>query len=187
MASKILISKISEPYADALLELAKSNNCVDAITADVNDLLTFLTSVPILASYFENPVISLDKKRELVNTVMGTKLNPFTVKFLLFLIDRRRIAFFGTIGERYLELVYEFADIKIVTVQTVVPLSYRQERRIIRELKEFTGAKEIRLIREVDKGILGGLVIKIDSQVIDISLKGQIRQMSSSLDTMLVF
>jgi len=33
MASQILVSKISEPYADALLELAKSNNCVDAITA----------------------------------------------------------------------------------------------------------------------------------------------------------
>ena len=51
MATKIVISKVSEPYADALLELAKANNCVDAITADVNDLLTFLTSVPLLASY----------------------------------------------------------------------------------------------------------------------------------------
>merc|ERR1712078_298549 len=183
MATKIVISKVSEPYADALLELAKANNCVDAITADVNDLLTFLTSVPLLASYFENPVISMANKKELVNTVMGSKLNPYMLKFLQFLIDRRRIAFF----ERYLELVYEFADIKVVTVKTVVPLSYRQERRIIRELKEFTSAKEIRLIREVDKSILGGLVIKIDSQVIDISLKGQLRQISSSLDTTLVF
>ena len=187
MATKIVISKVSEPYADALLELAKANNCVDAITADVNDLLTFLTSVPLLASYFENPVISMANKKELVNTVMGSKLNPYMLKFLQFLIDRRRIAFFETIGERYLELVYEFADIKVVTVKTVVPLSYRQERRIIRELKEFTSAKEIRLIREVDKSILGGLVIKIDSQVIDISQKGQLRQISSSLDTTLVF
>jgi F-type H+-transporting ATPase subunit delta len=94
MASKIVISKIAEPYADALLELAKSNNCVDAITADVNDLLTFLTSVPLLATYFENPVISIDKKKELVNTVMGSKLNPYMLKFVLFLIDRRRIPFF---------------------------------------------------------------------------------------------
>jgi len=53
MATKIVISKVSEPYADALLELAKANNCVDAITADVNDLLTFLTSVPLLACYFD--------------------------------------------------------------------------------------------------------------------------------------
>ena len=41
--------------------------------------------------------------------------------------------------------------------------------------------------QKVDKSILGGLVIKIDSQVIDISLKGQLRQISSSLDTTLVF
>ena len=129
----------------------------------------------------------LKHKDILVNTVMGAKLNPYMLKFLLFLIDRRRIAFFATIGERYLDLVYEFANIKVVTVETVVPLSYRQERRIIRELKEFTNAKEIRLIRKVDKSILGGLVIKIDSQVIDISLKGQLRQISSSLDTTLVF
>ena len=70
MATKIVTSRVSEPYADALLELAKANNCVDAITADVNDLLTFLTSVPLLATYFENPVISIANKKELVNTVM---------------------------------------------------------------------------------------------------------------------
>merc|ERR1712188_214085 len=78
----------------------------------------------------KHPVISMANKKELVNTVMGSKLNPYMLKFLQFLIDRRRIAFFETIGERYLELVYEFADIKVVTVKTVVPLSYRQERRI---------------------------------------------------------
>ena len=88
MATKIVISKVSEPYADALLELAKANNCVDAITADVNDLLTFLTSVPLLASYFENPVISMANKKELVNTVMGSKLNPYMLKFLQFLIEK---------------------------------------------------------------------------------------------------
>ena len=92
-----------------------------------------------------------------------------------------------SVGARRTIFHNAFGVLKVVTVKTVVPLSYRQERRIIRELKEFTSAKEIRLIREVDKSILGGLVIKIDSQVIDISLKGQLRQISSSLDTTLVF
>ena len=89
MATKIVISKVSEPYADALLELAKANNCVDAITADVNDLLTFLTSVPLLASYFENPVISMankkNVKRKILHALMECHiLQPSEVKEFFF-------------------------------------------------------------------------------------------------------
>lgn len=185
MASKILVSKVSEPYADALLELAKSKNCTDAVTSDITDLLTLMTSIPELQNYLENPVIAGEKKKELINKVMGSKLNPNTLKFLQFLIDRRRINYLDAIGEKYLKLVWALEGIKVVNIQTVIPLSYEQEESLISKLKEVTGFKEIQLVRKIDKDILGGMIIQIDSQIIDMSLKGKLRQISSLLGSSL--
>lgn len=184
--SKILVSKIAEPYADALLELAKSKNIVDSVTTDIGDLLIVIESVPELSNYLGNPVVSTAKKKELLKQLLDSKLNPETLKFLQFLIDRRRIAYFDAIAEKFLALVWELQGIKIVKFQTVIPLSYKQEEDLISKLKEFTGFNEIRLIKKIDKSILGGLVLQIDSQVIDISLKGQLRQISNNLETSLV-
>lgn len=184
--SKVLVSKIAGPYADALLELAKSKNIVDKVTTDISDLLTLFVSVPELTSYLGNPVVSPDKKKELLKKVMDSMINPETLKFLQFLIDRRRIKHFDAIGEKFLQLVWALEGIKIVKFQTVIPLSYKQEEDLISQLKEFTGSKEIRLIKKIDKSILGGLVLQIDSQVIDISLKGQLRQISNNLESNLV-
>ena len=181
MASKILVSKIAEPYADALIKLAISNKCVDAITADITDLLTIATSVPEFQTYFSNPTISNSKKKELLKKVVKSKLNPNTLKFLLFLIDRRRISYFDAIGEKFLELVWESEGIKVVNLRTVIPLSYEQEELLTTKLKEFTGSKEIQLVRKIDKDILGGMILQIDSQVIDMSLKGKLRQISNLL------
>lgn len=183
MANKVLASKISGPYADALLELAKAQNCTEAVTSDITDLLTLISSEPKLPKYLGNPVVSGEQKKELVKKVLESKINPITLKFLLFLIDRRRIAYLDAIGEKFLDLVWALKGIKIVKLQTVIPLSYEQEELLITKLKEVTEVKEIQLVRKIDKDILGGMIIQIGSQVIDMSIKGKLRQISELLGT----
>lgn len=184
--NKVLVSKIAEPYADALLELAKAKNIVDKVTTDISDLLTLFSSVPELSNYLGNPVISSDKKKGLLKNILDSRINSETLKFLQFLVDRRRISYLEGIGDKFLELVWALEGIKVVKFQTVIPLSYKQEEELISKLKEFTGFKEIRLIKKIDRSILGGLILEVDSQVIDISLKGQLRQLSSNLESSLV-
>ena len=185
MANKVLVSKISEPYADALLELAKANNCTEAVTSDITDILTLMSSVPELPNYLGNPVIAGDKKKEFIKKVLESKVNSNTLKFLQFLIDRRRIAYLDAIGEKFLEQIWELEGTKVVKLQTVIPLSYEQEELLITKLKDVTGFKEIQLVRKIDKEILGGMILQIDSQVIDMSLKGKLRQISNLLGTSL--
>ena len=73
MASKILVSKIAEPYASALLGLAESNNCRDEITYDISDLLTLISPGSELDDYLGSPIINNSKKKELLTNVMETK------------------------------------------------------------------------------------------------------------------
>jgi len=80
-------------------------------------------------------------------------------------------------------MVYDFAEIKIAQVSSAIPLTPDQELDLISRLRNRTGAKEIKLVTNVDKSLLGGLKVQIGSNVIDLSLKGQLRELASQLDT----
>ena len=75
------------------------------------------------------------------------------------------------------------AEIKIAQVSSAIPLTPDQELDLISRLRNRTGAKEIKLVTNVDKSLLGGLKVQIGSNVIDLSLKGQLRELATQLDT----
>jgi F-type H+-transporting ATPase subunit delta len=98
------------------------------------------------------------------------------------LLDRNRIDLLEPIAEKYLQMVYDFAEIKIAQVSSAIPLTPDQELDLISRLRNRTGAKEIKLVTNVDKSLLGGLKVQIGSNVIDLSLKGQLRELATQLD-----
>jgi len=181
--SKALSSKIAEPYADALLNIADSTGTIDLVTSDVNDLLNILASTEGLKSYLASPTVSADAKKELVNKTIAAELNQYTKQFLLVLIERNRISYLEDIAEKYLEQVYELADIKIVQVSSTIPLTSEQEEKLKVKITSITKAKEVKIVTKIDSSLLGGLIVQIGTQVIDVSLKGQLRQIASCMET----
>jgi len=186
MTNKMLNSKIAEPYASALLDLAVSTHTVDFITADVSDLLKIFNENEELVSYLTNPLYSKAAKKKVLEELITSQfLSENTTRFLMILVDRSRIDMVPTIDEKYLKKVYELAAIKIAQVTSASQLNADQELDIINQLKKRTNAKEIKLITAVDKSLLGGLKVQIGSTVIDVSLKGQLRSLADQLETTL--
>ena len=101
------------------------------------------------------------------------------------LLDRNRISYLDVIAERYLELVYELANIKIVEINSANELSDEQQQNLILKLKEMTKAKEIKLVLKINPNLLGGFLIKVNSQVIDLTIKGQLTELAKHLDSVL--
>jgi F0F1-type ATP synthase delta subunit len=66
MATNILAAKIATPYAEALLDLAKSQSSIHAITSDINNLRELLNSTPALTDYLNNPIVRIEAKREII-------------------------------------------------------------------------------------------------------------------------
>jgi ATP synthase F1 delta subunit len=179
--AQVSSSRISARYAEGLLKTAQTNNCVDVIESNLDELLSILERTPKLSWFLENPTIIRQNKKDLVNDVLGPglSLNKYTINLLYLLIDKNRIGFFAAIGERYLKLVQKLKGIKIVTVFTYVPLTYKEEAEVCKKLAEATGSKEIKLVRKPDLSLLGGFILEIDSQRIDMSIKGAIRRLSN--------
>jgi|Transcript_41635 F-type H+-transporting ATPase subunit delta len=186
MTSKILATKIAEPYASALLDLAVSTHTVDFVTTDINDLLKIFQTNGELTNYLNNPLYPKSSKKNILQKLIDTESsNQNTKHFLMILVDRSRINLFETIAEKYLQLVYDLAEIKKANVTSAFKLDPEQELEIVAQLKKRTNAKEIKLVSTIDKSLLGGLQVQIGSNIIDVSLKGQLRQLATQLETTL--
>ena len=185
MTENPLAIKIAVPYARALFDFSVEKNIMHQITADFQNLDIFLGEANELTEYLMNPVVSHDAKSEVLAKTLKSQINIETFKFLMVLVERDRINLLNPVITTYLELVYETASIKTITVETAYPFTNLQKNTIIQKLKELTNAREIRLVISVDSTLIGGFLIKTESKVLDFTIKTQLQKLAKHLDTML--
>lgn len=180
MSSKNL--KIAQPYAEAFLELATKDS-VDTVITDLNYLSVTLTSSGDLKKLLANPLVNITNKKSILKSIFTEKIDNKTLKFLLVLCDRGRIAYLDSIVAKAIELAYKAAAIEIVKVTSSIPFTAGQQEALISKLKTITGARQIKLGVDVNPTLIGGFIIQIGSRIIDTSLQGQLRQLASYLGT----
>jgi len=185
MSANPLTSKIAVPYARALFDFSVEKNIMHQITADFQNLDTFLNEASELMDYLNSPVVKNEAKRQILAKTLKSQINTETFKFLMVLVDRDRINLLNSIINNYLELVYETASIKMIEVSTASAFTNSQKTTLIQKLKELTNAREIRLVINLDPSLIGGFLIKTDSKVIDFTIKNQLQQLAKHLDTVL--
>ena len=95
--------------------------------------------------------------------------------------DRGRIEVLDSIAQKFLELSYKQESIEIAKITSSIQLSAEQQKSIAEKLKKITGAKQIKLALKVDPQLIGGFTIEIGSKMIDTSIRGQLKQISSLL------
>jgi F-type H+-transporting ATPase subunit delta len=177
----IVLSKVAEPYAEALLDLAKSNDTLKETTNDMNIVSQLLVNSSDLKKFLGNPLSPRDAKKSVVKDVLGEQIDGSTLKFILLLVDRGRIGVLERIAEKFLELSYKEESIEIAKVISSIQLTAQQQKEIAEKLKIITGAKQIKLALKVDPQLIGGFTIEIGSQKIDTSIRGQLNQISNLL------
>ncbi|MDA9370517.1 ATP synthase F1 subunit delta [Gloeomargaritaceae cyanobacterium AH-226-B11] len=180
-----LEAKIAAPYARALYDYSNSQNVTHQVTGDFQNLDVFLKKAENLVDYLNNPIISVEEKTEILNKTLKSQLNDATFKFLLILVNRNRINILQSVIESYLEVVYNVASIKMIEISSAFKFTNRQKNTLVKKLKKLTNAREIRLTLTIDPTLIGGFLIKTDSRVIDLSIKGQLQQLAKHLDTVL--
>jgi F-type H+-transporting ATPase subunit delta len=185
MSGNPLASKIAVPYARALFDFSIEKNIMHQITADFQNLDSFLTETEELITYLNNPLVKQKAKCEILTKILKSEINTETFKFLMVLVERNRINLLDVIIKTYLDLVYETASIKMIEVSTASIFSNSQKNTLIQKLKELTKAREIRLVITEDSSLIGGFLIKTDSKVIDFTIKNQLQQLAKHLDTIL--
>jgi F-type H+-transporting ATPase subunit delta len=185
MSTNPLTAKIARPYARALFDFSVEKNIMHQITADFQNLDIFLNETSEFTEYLNNPIVKEEAKSTFLTKALKSQINSETFKFLMILVKRDRINLLSVIINEYLELVYQTASIKMIEVSTAFDFTNAQKDTLIQKLKELTDAREIRLVINTDKTLIGGFLIKTESKVIDFTIKNQLQQLAKHLDAVL--
>lgn len=181
MKDSVVMGEIVEPYAQALFSVAQSNNLIDRFSEDINGLLSGLDSAPELREFLANPIIKADAKKSVLGQVLGDQVHPLMRNFLMLLIDRRRSLFTEGILKQFQELVRKLNQTVLAEVTSATELNDDQKQSIRNKVISITGAREVELATRIDPDLIGGVIIRVGSQVIDASLRGQLRRISLRL------
>jgi F-type H+-transporting ATPase subunit delta len=181
MTSKVATAEVAQPYAQALLSIAQSKNLTEEFGEDARTFLSLLSENRELQNFFGNPFIQSEKKKALIRQILGESANPYLRSFLLVLVDKRRIAFLEPILQQYLALLRQLNQTVLAEVTSAVPLTEAQQQAIIEKVIAISKARQVELETKIDSELIGGVIIKVGSQVIDASLRGQLRRLSLRL------
>ena len=181
MKGSAMSAQLVEPYAVALMALAKDTNKVDDFADYSRSFLSAFNASEEFSSFVMNPLLGAEEKKDVLKSICGNEVDTYFLNFLFLLVDRRRIVFLEAIFERFITLQRELKNIVLAKVTCATSISRSQEDAIADKVKSLTGASNVELEITTDASLLGGVVIKVGSQVFDASLKGQIRRISMGL------
>jgi len=183
MKSDAATAEVSQPYAQALLSIAQSQNLTEEVGEDTRTFLGLLRGSQELTNFLSNPFVKQENKKNVLKQLLGEGGNSYLRNFLLLLVDRRRIAFLEPILQQYLVLLRQLNQTVLAEITSAVPLTEAQQQAITEKVITLTKARQVELETKIDSDLIGGVIIKVGSQVIDASLRGQLRRLSLRLSS----
>ncbi len=183
MKDSLASSEICEPYAQALMSLAQANDLVDRVGEDVSYLLSLLAESDDLSAFLSSPLMRPEVKKGVLRQVAGEQVHPYVLSFLMLLVDRGRILFLGGVCRQFQAMLRKLRQTVLAEVVTAVELTDEQQDAIRTRVKSMVSANQVDLDITLNPELIGGVIIKVGSQVIDLSITGQLRRIGLRLSS----
>jgi F-type H+-transporting ATPase subunit delta len=168
-------------YANALYDLASETGVVDAVSADLETVSAALAASEDFARMVKSPVLSVEAQSGALGAV-GTrmKLSATTLNFLKLVAKNRRLAALPEMITGYKTIVAERRGLLTADVTSAVELKPAQLKALQAALKDSMG-KDVIVNASVDQSLIGGLVVKVGSRMIDSSLRTKLSSLKIAL------
>lgn len=172
---------IAERYADALVEIAKDGKLTyEKISKNLNLVKEILTQSKDLDEFLTNPLISVEDKKTILDKVFTDEVDVLILNFLKVLVDKSRFASFSEILEAYNKSLDDINNISRINVTSAVKMTDEAQAKLKDKL-EAKLKKKVVLDLDINKDIIAGLVIRIGDNIIDMSLKNKLEDLSKSI------
>ena len=176
-----MLSQIARPYASALFDLAKADNSVAAVEQGLDKLLALADESPDFARFLRSPVINTEEKSVAMHVLLEKAKAHTTVGNFVKVVARNgRLFALPAIVRSFQEMAAKARGEIAADVTSATPLSAAQVKTLADTLKAKIG-KSVTLSQHVDPSLIGGLVVKVGSQMIDSSLKTKLTAMKIAM------
>ena len=181
MASEKAQGGLAGRYANAVFELAQDQKAVDAVSADLSSLRRAIETSPDLARLVRSPVFSAEDQAKALSAILEKMgAHPLATKFVLLLAQKRRLFVLDQIIAAYEHLVAKSRGETEAEVTSTRHLKDDEIAELKAMLKSKLG-KEPRLNSRIDPTLLGGLIVKVGSRMIDSSLRTKLDSLRAAM------
>jgi len=168
-------------YATALFELAREGNAVDAVKADLDRFDALVAESPDLARLVRSPVFSADQQMQALKAVLDrAAIGGLAANFLLLVTRNRRLFAMRDMVKAFGELVADYKGEATAEVTVAEPLKDDHIGALKSALKAVSG-KDVDLNIKIDPAIIGGLVVKLGSRMVDTSLRTKLNAIRQAM------
>lgn len=180
-ASTSLTSGAAGRYSTALFELAGEEGSRDRVEADLIQLQDALDESDDLMQLIRNPMYSRDEQQKGIGAVADKMdVSPIVGNVLGLMAQKRRLFALPEMIAGYKALMADERGEMSAEVTAARPLSDAQQNALAEKIKGATG-KDVKLNVNVDPDIIGGLVIRVGSRMIDTSIRSRLNNLHNAM------
>ena len=172
---------IADRYASALYELSSEVKCVDKVLEDLLTLQEYIKQNKDFNLLIKSPLIASSEKLKILQKILSNHTaNDLTYKFIQVIAHNKRINFLPVIISRYNVINSERRGDVIVHITSAEKMNDQQKNGIKDQLRSILGEK-LSLNFKIDNKIIGGLIVKVGSKMIDSSLNSKINKLTIAM------
>jgi len=172
---------ISDRYASALYDFAAEKKVVDPVLNDLLNLKKILNDNKELNLVIRSPLISSPDKLNIFNSLLQKiNGNELTTTFLKVIEKNKRFSSLASIISQFININSHKRGDVLADITSADELNDDQKTNISNQLKNILGDK-LSLSFDVDKNIMGGLIVKVGSKMIDTSLANKINKLKIAM------
>ena len=172
---------IAQRYALALFELAKDAKGLKALEADVDLLGEALAASPDLGAMIAAPLIGREEQTRAMGAVAAKLgLSKLTANTLALMASKRRLFVLPQLVADLRDRIAAEKGEVTADVTSATKLSAAQAKKLSDVLKAKVG-KDVKLNTTVDESLIGGLIVKLGSTMIDTSVKSKLAALQNAM------
>ena len=171
---------IAKRYALALFQVAEEKGDCWQYVKELNGVEKALEVYPELKSALWSPMVDDGVKKSILKQLFVERVSPPVLNFLFLLIDKGRFELFAGMAAAFVKLCLEASGEMEAMVESALPLPEELQTALAEALSKKKG-KQVKLKTRVNPDLLGGLVVTMGDQMIDMSLKGRLKEIQENL------
>lgn len=174
------MTELAREYGDGLYALAEEEQISQQILSELNMLQDLFREQPDFCRLLGNMSLSKQERVKILDSVLRSQVHPYLLNFLKILCERGALNEYEGCLAAFKTLYNQAHGIVEATVTTAVALDDEQRARMAEKLSQMTG-KTVVLNEKVDAGLIGGVLVEMNGQRYDNTLKNRLKSIHSAM------
>ncbi len=170
---------LARPYAKAAFEYARADKALDQWSSSLA-VVASVVQQPAVEELLDSPTLTSEQKATALFDLCGDELDKKAKNFVAVMADNKRLALLKEVQQLFEDFKSQQEKFADITVSTAFELDSAVEKALAEKLSKALES-EVSLSTDIDKSLIGGVVISAGDMVIDGSVRGRLTKLAETI------